>query len=241
MSYALVRRLAAATALVGLLFAFPVATSATITGGCTGEGHSTSSSANLTTDTKWHLKRNDVAGGSGTSTAKMKSASVAAYALGIGIPIASGTSKDGETAGSVDAVSVATYAILGHRFVVGGSASGDGQCSGQIEILIDDVNPLLTILGGGGVILAIIGLIAVLLFARSEGGCLNRGLSALFGGLGGLGLALALEQFEILDPTQPIGLFILIGAAVLGFLTAGLFGGPDDVAAAGSSPAPVSG
>ena len=148
--------------------------------------------------------------------------------------------QDGETAGSVDGVPVATYAILGHRFVVAGSASGDGKCSGQIEILLDDVNPLLTVLGGGGVILAIIGLIAVLLFARSEGGCLNRGLSALFGGLGGLGLALALEQFEILDPTQPIGLFILIGAAVLGFITAGLFGGPDDVAAAGSTPAPIS-
>jgi hypothetical protein len=234
MSYSLARRLAAATALVGLLFAFPVATSATITGGCTGEGHSTSSSANLTTDTEWHLKRDDAAGGSATSPAKMKSASVAAYALGIGIPIAGGKSEDGETDGSVDGVSVATYAILGHRFVVAGSASGDGQCSGQIEILLDDVNPLLTVLGGGGIILALIGLIAMLLFARTEGGCANRILSGLFGALGGLGLGLALEQFEILDPTQPFGLFILVGAAVLGFITAGLFGGPEE-----GTPAPA--
>jgi hypothetical protein len=228
----LFRRLVTAAALTGLLLAYPGAVGATITGGCTGEGHSTSSSSNLTQDTVWHLKKDDVAGGSGTAPAKMKSASVSAYGLGIGIPIASGTSEDGETAGSVDGVSVSTYAILGHRFVVAGSASGDGQCSGQIDIIIDDVNPLFTLLGGGGILLAIIGLIAVILFSRSSGGCLNRILSGMFGGLGGLGGALALEQFEVLDPTQPIGLFILIGAAVIGFLTAGIFGGGADSSAA---------
>jgi hypothetical protein len=221
----LIRRFAAATALVGLLLAYPGAVGATIGGGCTGEGHSTSSSVNLTTGTVWHLKKDDIAGGSGTAPVKMKAASVSAYGLGIGIPIASGTSKDGETSGKVDGVSVATYAILGHRFVVAGSASGDGSCSGEIDIIIDDVNPLLTLLGGGGLILAIIGLIAMLLFSRSSGGCLNRVLSGLFGGLGGLGAGLALEQFEVLDPTEPIGLFILIGAAIIGFLTAGIFGG----------------
>lgn len=235
MSRGLLRRIGTTTAVLAVLLAFPAASSATITGGCQGEGHSSSGSgANLTTDTEWHLNSNDVAGGSGTAPVPMRAASVAAYALGIGIPIASGTDEEGETAGSVEGVSVETYAILGHRFVVAGSASGDGQCSGQIEILLDDVNPLFTVLGGGGIIAALIGLIALLLFSRSSGGCLNRILSALFGGLGGLGAALALEQFEVLDPTQPIGLFIVIGVAVLGFVTAGLFG-PKDVPPPASS------
>jgi hypothetical protein len=171
------------------------------------------------------MNRDDVAGGSGTAPAKMRAASVAAYALGIGLPIASGTSEDGETEGSVDGVNVATYAILGHRFVVAGSGSGDAQCSGEIEILLDDVNPLFTVLGGGGIILAVIGLIAVILFSRSSGGCANRFLSAFLGGLGGVGGALAAEQFAILDPTEPFGLLVVLGAAVIGFITAGMFGG----------------
>ncbi len=227
MSNGFVRRLVAGAAVVALLLAFPGAAAATIRGGCTGEGHSSGGSgANLTTDTEWHLNSNDVAGGSGTAPSPMHAASVAAYGLGIGLPIASGTSDDGETAGSVDGVSVELYAILGHRFVVAGSATGDGApCSGEIEIILDDVNPLLTILGGGGIVLALIGLVAMLLFARGEGGCMSRVLSAFLGGLGGLGGALALEQFDVLDPTEPIGLFILIGAAILGFVTAGMFGG----------------
>jgi hypothetical protein len=236
------RRLAAAVVLIGLLFGFPTAVGATITGGCQGEGHSTSTGANLTTDTEWHLKSTDVAGGSGTSPAKMKTASVGAYALGLALPIASGVSEDGETAGAVDGISVATYAILGARFTVAGSASGDAQCSGQITIILDDVNPLLTVLGGGGILLAIIGLIVLLLLSRSGGGCAQRLLGGFFGALGGGGAALAGEQFGFLDPTELIGLFILIGGAILGFLIPGVFGGGGAAPvppAAPSQPAPA--
>lgn len=229
MSRTLARRLRAGTAVLALALAFPAATAATITGGCQGEGQASSGNgANLTTDAEWHLSRDDVAGGSATSPMPMRQASVAAYALGLALPIAGGTDEDGKTAGSVDGVAVETYAILGHRFVLGGSASGDGQCSGEIEIILDDVDPLFTILGGGGIILAVIGLLAMLLFTRSTGGCLNRVLSAIFGALGGLGGALALEQLDVLDPTEPIGLFLLIGAALVGFVTAGIFGGGAD-------------
>lgn len=236
----MVRRLGASAALLALLLAFPGTAGATITGGCTGEGHSTSSSANLTTDTEWHLRSTDTAGGSGTSPAKMRSASVGAYALGIALPIASGTSEDGETTGAVDGVSVATYAILGARFTVAGSASGDGQCSGQITIILDDVNPLLTVLGGGGILLALIGLLVVIALSRGEGGCAQRVLGGLFGGLGGLGGALAAEQFGVLDPTEIFGLLIVIAAGILGFVIPGLFGGGGAAPAAGS-PTSVSG
>ena len=130
-------RLAAALAVVGVL-CLPRAAAAVVTGGCTAEGHSTSSSVDITTATEWHLKSTDTAGGSGTSPVKMRAAQVYAYALGIEIPIASGTG-DGGTSGAVDGVSVAPFAILGHRFTVAGSASGDGACSGSITIILDDV------------------------------------------------------------------------------------------------------
>jgi len=154
----------------------------------------------------------------------MKAGSVAARALGLSLPIASG-SGDGDTAGSVEGVSVATYAVLGARFLVSGSASGDsGSCAGQIEIILDDVNPLLTLLGGGGLVLALIGLLAVLMGARSGGGMGARILAAIFGGLGGAGLGLALEQFAVLDPTSFVGLGLAIVGLLLGFILAGRMG-----------------
>jgi hypothetical protein len=215
------RRLGAAVALMGLLLAFPGSVGATISGGCTGEGHSTSSSADLTTDTEWHLQSDDVAGGSAEGPSA-KAASVGAFALGISIPIASGTDEEGETAGSIDGVSVATFAVLGKRFVVSGSA--DNGCTGQIEIIIDDVNPLLTVLGGGGIAAAVIALLVVLMLTRGSSGIFKRLFGALFGAIGGIGAALALEQFEVIDPTESIGLFIVIIAAAIGFLTTGIFG-----------------
>ncbi len=224
MSIPTLRRPALGAAIVVLLLVFPSTVGATITGGCTGEGHSTSSSANLTTDTIWHLHRDDVAGGSGTSPALMHSASVSAFGLGVGIPIAGGTSDKGETSGSVDGVRVSTYAIFGRQFVIAGSASGDAQCYGQILIIIDDVQAVFTALGGGGLVLAILALLGVLLFTRGERGLSNRIVSAFLGALGGLGLSLAAEQFGVLDPTQPIGLFIVIALAVVGFVTAGAMG-----------------
>jgi hypothetical protein len=234
------RRVIAGVALVTLLLAFPATAAATITGGCTGEGHSTSSSANLTADSEWHLKRDDVAGGSGTAPSPMKAATVSAYGLGLAIPIAAGTSEDGDTAGSVEGVSVSAYATLGQRFVVAGSATGDGTpCSGRIEIIIDDVNPVLSVLGGGGILLAVLGLLGVLSMMRGRSSLSRRIVSALVGAVGGLGAALALEQFRVLDPTQLIGLFIVIGAAVIGFVTAGMFSGRPETPMAGAGAGPA--
>jgi hypothetical protein len=80
------------------------------------------------------------------------------------------------------------------------------------------------VFGGGGLLLALIGLLAIIMGARSRGTTAVRGLAVLFGGLGGLGLALALEQFGILDPTQPTGLLIALVGALLGLGLAGRFG-----------------
>ena len=233
MSIPTVFRLSLAAALTIVLLAWPGSVAATIAGGCTGEGHSTSSSADLTTDTIWHLKRDDVAGGSGTSPAAMRNASVSAYGLGIPIPIAGGTSQDGKTEGSVDGVQVSTYAVLGRQFVVAGTASGDGQCTGQIEVVIDDVQAIFTVFGGGGILLAILALLGMLLATRGERRLTGRVVSAFLGALAGIGLGLSAEQFGFIDPTQPIGLFLVAAFVVLGFLTAGLFGrsGPQPISA----------
>lgn len=227
-----IRRFVATAALMALLLAFPASAGATITGGCAATGTATSGGVDLTTATEWHLRSTDIAGGSGQGPTA-KSASVAAYALGIAIPIASGTSEDGETSGSVEGVSVSFLAILGARFTVAGSA--DNGCAGEIEIIIDDVNPLFTALGGGGALLAVIGFLVVLALMRGDGGTSRRIVGGLFGLLGGIGAALALEQFGAIDATEPIGLFVAIGAAVLGLLLPGLLGGGDK-----PTPAPVS-
>ena len=218
-----IRRLAAAAGLVVLLLAYPAAAAATMTGGCTGTMHSTSNpSVDLVTQTQVHVKKDDVGGGTGNGPVA-HAASVYAAALGLTIPIASGTSVPGETSGSVDGVSVSLFAALGARFVVSGSA--DNGCAGEIEIIIDDVNPLYTILGGGGTALGVLGGLLVLRTMRGGKGFFKRILDALYGAIGGAGAALALEQMGIIDPRAFLGLLIVLGAAVFGFATCGMLGG----------------
>jgi hypothetical protein len=84
------------------------------------------------------------------------------------------------------------------------------------------VNPLLTVFGGGGIALAIVAALVLVLAMVNGGGIGSRILGLVFGALGGAGLGLALEQFGILDPTTLIGLVILVIGAVLGLVLPGL-------------------
>ena len=217
-----IRRRSVALALAAAaVLALPAAANATIRGGCEGTGSSNvGGPVDLTTETVWHLQSTEIAGGSATAPTPQTSASVGAYALGLALPIAGG-SGEGDTAGSVTGVSVSTYATLGRRFVLAGSSD---SCSGEIEVIIDDVNPFLTVLGGGGLIVAILGLLLVLLSARMGSGCATTLLAALFGGFGGVGLALFLEQMGVVDPRTFVGLGIAVAGAVLGLLLGGRFG-----------------
>ena len=225
MSPAIGRRLAAWLTVASLLLALPASTSATISGGCTGEGHASSSgSIDLTTEPVWHLRSNDVAGGSGQSTATMTSATLSAYALGFAIPVASGSGK-GDTSGSVDDVSLDTLSKLGRVFVIAGHATGDGACDGQVLIIIDDVDALFTVLGGGGLIVFVLALGAMLMTGRG-GGCLSKIFGLVFGGLAATGLGLSLAQFEIISPTSPVGIVIVLIGAIVGFLVAVRIGAP---------------
>ena len=218
-------RRAVCTCVVAMALALvvPAMAAATVDGGCQVTGTSTSGgSIDLTNAAEWHLKKSDVAGGSGTAPSEQTAATVSAYALGLSLPIASG-SGDGGTEGSVQGVSVESYAVLGARFTVGGSSVGEGGgCSGQVVIIIDDVNPLTTVLGGGGVAAAVVGLLVLLAAMFRGGGIGSRLIGAIFGALGGAGLGLALAQFGILDATSLIGLAIVVVAAVLGLLVPGL-------------------
>lgn len=219
-----VLRLAAGAALAGSTIAaiLPGFVLATVTGGCQVTGTSTSGgSVDLTSAAEWHLKKSDVAGGSGTAPSEQTAASVSAYGLGLGLPIANG-SGDGGTEGAVQGVSVEPYASLGARFLVAGQSAGEGGgCQGQVLIIIDDVNPAMTALGGGGILAAVLGALVLLGTARLGGGIPSRAAGLLFGFIGGVGLALALEQFGVLDPRSFIGLVIAIAGAVLGVLVPG--------------------
>lgn len=222
-----VRRLAALGFVAAFLLAFPMAAAADMTGDCSATGTSSSgSSIDMKTTSVWHLHSTDTAGGSGTSTAPMKTATVSAYVIGgLSLPVVGG-SGSGDTSGSVSDISVSTYAVLGARFYVGGSAAGDNgaACTGVITIILDDVDPLFTVLGGGGIVLFLICLIAVAFLARSGGGCFLVALSILVGLIAGVGLGIALGQFGVLDPTEPVGLALPVAGAAIGGGTCGRFG-----------------
>jgi len=229
-------RLGVSAAFLTLVLAFPMGAAATITGGCTGTGNATSGGADLTTATEWHVKKDDVGGGSGQGPTA-HNATVGAGALGLTIPIASANSVPGESEGSVSGVSASLFAVLGREFLVSGSA--DNGCSGSILIIIDDVDPLFTVLGGGGAALAVIFGLLVLRSMRGGRGIFKRILVLLYGAIGGLGGALAAEQFDVIDQTSLIGLGIVILAALLGFMTAGILGGGKKVLPPAMAPAAV--
>jgi hypothetical protein len=222
------RRLAAVATATALLlpFALPAVTTATVDGGCTVTGTSTSGgSVDLAKQAEWHLKSTDSVSGTGTAPSPQTSASVGAYALGLTIPIASGTG-DGATTGSVDNVSISMFAFLGARFMVSGSSTGaGGGCTGHVLIVLDDVNPLLTALGGGGIAIAVIAALLLFLAMRGGGGIGSRIVMLVIGVVGGAGLGLALAQFGVLSPDSIVGLVVPIAGGAVGLLTPGALHG----------------
>ena len=219
------RQLAAVATVLALVMAaaIPAVATATVTGGCTVTGTSTSGgTVDLTTVDEWHVKSTDKAGGSGTAPSPQTSASVGAYVLGLSVPIASGTGA-GDTSGSIDNVPLSLFGLLGARFMVSGSSSGaGGGCAGHVLIVLDDVNPLFTLLGGGGIALAVIGSLIVLLAMRMGGGIPSRIAGLLFGLLGAGGIGVALAQFAVVPADSIVGLMIALVGGAVGLLTPGL-------------------
>jgi hypothetical protein len=240
MSISTSTRLALGAVALCVLLVLPLGAAASMLGQCEAEAHTASGSSVSFSQDEWHIKKDDVAGGSGQSSSKMTKAQVGAYALGILLPITGGEAKpgdDGQTQGSVEGIAVSTYSVLGARFTVMAVATGPGaaSCTGTLRIVLDDVNPALTLLGGGGILVAIVCLLIFLALARGGSGCLPRIVGGAFGLLGGCGAGLAAEQFGVIVATQPIGLVVAVASAVVGFLIPGVFGG-----GSGDAPTPTS-
>jgi hypothetical protein len=92
-------------------------------------------------------------------------------------------------------------------------------------VIIDDVDPLLTLMGGGGLVLAVLAVLAILLLlwmATKDAGVGRRITGLVIGLPGGIGAGLALMQVEVLDPAAILGLIVPRIGALLGLLVPGL-------------------
>jgi hypothetical protein len=186
------RRLALVLAIFGVV-ALPTGAAATVTGGCTLIGFATSGGAiDLTSSAVWHLRSTDHISVSGIAPSLQTDAHASAFFLGLAIPLAGGTSH-GDSSGGAENVDVSTLAILGRVFVIAGSSAGPASdCAGEFEIVIDDVNPVLTVLGGGGLVAALIGMLGSFWAVRrpNSGWRLFFGMVSLLMLIGGAGLIL---------------------------------------------------
>jgi len=183
----------------GTLLAFPAAAAADVSGGCTLTGTSTSGDPiDLTTATIWHVRSTDRISGSATAPATQYHATIDASVLGLDIPIASGES-DGATHALSSEYAVADLARLGRVFSISGASTGPhGGCSGHVQVVIDDANPLLNALGGGGLAALVVGLLGIAWVARNPFNSKRMVMALPFGGLVGAGGALVLQQTAFL-------------------------------------------
>lgn len=192
-----------------------------VTGGCTAKATGTRSGAiDLTTQAEWHVSSDDIVSGSGTAATDQTFVTISADVLGVPVPIVRATGKGKEgTAGPYD---ISIYRWMARTIAVSGSSD---SCTGNVTLIIDDVNPFATAFGGGGIALGILGLLGLLGAARGQGGAGCRFYGLIAGALAGLGFGLTLQQVGTLDPRSLVGLAVPAGGALLGLIIAGMFRG----------------
>src|ERR1051325_8985135 len=109
---------------VVLLALFPATAAATVNGGCTATGTSTSGGViDLTTNAVWHVRSTDSISLAGQATVPQTSATVGAYAFGFVVPIGGGTA-DPSLAAESDSFEIAALAFLGRTFLISGASDG---------------------------------------------------------------------------------------------------------------------
>jgi hypothetical protein len=189
------RAAAAAALAAALLLGLPSAAAATIEGGCVVTGTSTSGGViDLTTASVWHVRASDEIAVTGSAPFEQFHGDASAYAFGFAIPLASGESK-GEMSFESDTYQVSTLALLGRVFVIAGSSSSAFHgCAGTVEIVIDDANPFMTLLGGGGLAAIGLGLLGLLWALWRPTSARRRIVGLLALALFGAGLGLVLQQ-----------------------------------------------
>lgn len=196
--------------LAALLAATTAPAAATVRGGCTAQGTSTSGGEiDLTSNAVWYVRSTDTIQLFGQAPTGQTAATVRATAFGFAIPIGSGTA-DPSTAAESDTFEIEALAILGRVFLISGASTGPaGGCDGEVLLIIEDVNPILTVLGGGGIILILVGLAGLGWAVRNPTPLIRRGIGVIGLVLTGVGISLVLQQ----SSTPPI---TLVGAAANG-------------------------
>ncbi|MGH2407821.1 MAG: hypothetical protein ACRDF7_07085, partial [Candidatus Limnocylindrales bacterium] len=203
MALSMIRRVLVVAGVSVIVLALPPVVAADVGGGCTLTGTSTSGGTiDLTVTPVWHLRSGDQISGTATAPGTQYHATVDASVLGIGIPVVTGQSA-GATHADSDAYAVSTLALVGRVLVLSGTSTGPhGDCSGQVEIIIDDVNPLLTVMGGGGAAAAVLGLLGLALALRRPASGRRMVLALAAGALVGAGSAVVLQQTLAGAPTD---------------------------------------
>jgi hypothetical protein len=196
MMWPVTRRALLGLAVAGMAVALPSAVAADVGGGCTLSATSTSGGPiDLTAASVWHVKSTDRLSGSGTAPSAQYHADVDALLLGLAIPIATGAQDGGAMHADSTEYAVSDFAVLGRVFQIAGDSTGAHQgCSGSVQVVIDDVNPLLTALGGGGAAGAVVGLLGLVWAVRRPTSSWRTLLALPFTGLIGAGGSLVLQQ-----------------------------------------------
>ena len=208
---------AAPLVLIGLLAA-AVSAQATVHGGCTATATaSKSGQIDLVGASTWHVKDADVLNGQATAPTSQKSAQLKVLLFGIGLPLLD--NQGNSLSGVAGPYRIADYDRYTRVLAVAGTSN---TCDGNILIVVDDVAPLSTwagILGAIATVLGIIGLVATM-FQFPSGSA--RVVGMIVGLVAGLGIGLLLQQAEILDPGNFLGLLLPGGGAILGLILPGI-------------------
>ncbi len=126
--------------------------------------------------------------------------------------------------GTIREFDLTRQAILGPRFGMGAAAYGaadEETCSWFVDIVLEDVSPLLTVFGGGALLAGMLCIAGVLLAARRGRGWPARLIAAALGGVAGAALFSATGQFGLIGWDEQGG-FAAVGVGlIIGLMAAG--------------------
>jgi hypothetical protein len=244
--FSAVRRLSILGLIAGTwLLAVPGAALADTYGPCRVSATIGGASSDVTTLRDWHTRSTDQVILAMTAPFSIRPQSdpygggppARSYWLaGLGLNAEKGV--DGSSPGTTAPLDFAPERVLGARFSlnwsINGPESGD-QCSWTAAVVLDDVNPLLTVLGGGALLLAVIALVAIVASIRVRARWwLRIGLGVL-GAVGGIAAESALEQFAVIPWKSGfvLGLILMLVGLVAGLVLVGLASRPKPTASTG--------
>lgn len=215
------------------LLAFPGATAADMFGPCQASATIGGAGSDLTALTTWHARSTDRPVLAISAPFKIQPQSDAYgggpprryyWLMGLGVVAEKGVG--GSSPGTTAPLDFGPERLLGARFNVNWSIAGPGsgdQCTWSAVVVLDDVDPLLTVFGGGALLLALVALVAIVRSTRVRGRWwLRIGLGVL-GAVGGIGAESALEQFAVIPWKS--GFVLSISLTVIGLMAGLLFVG----------------